>query len=77
MGFKADQYLLPMLGMEISVVPCASKIHISKEIPTYYSYWSDIAYVPPHAVSRGAFSSIRLMRSETIFLSEEKKNLKI
>ena len=77
MGFKADQYLLLMLSMEISVAPCASKIHIFKEIPTYYSCSSDIAYLPPHAFSRGAFSSIWLMRSETIFFSEEKKNLQI
>ena len=74
MGVEANHYLRLMLGMEISAVPFASNFHISKEIPTSYSSWCGLAYAPSCAFSRGASSSIQIMRSKTIFLSEEGEN---
>jgi hypothetical protein len=73
MRFEANQYLCLMLGMEISAVPCASRVHISKELPTSYS--NSCFHISskelPISLSRGDSLSIRSMSSEIIFLSEE------
>ena len=66
MGFL-DNYDILMLGMEISSFPCESRILPFQYLPS--SSWFDGA---SYALSRGAYLSIQMSRSETkLIWSEE------